>query len=153
MPSSQFQDEELPALEEFFSRIGHALTTFADDFNLKIERYWHGFPSWRLNFKHPKSGVACIEVMKESDSEIKIYCYWWIDDFEKATRYSRVEESDVCRLDDVKLYELLKERLQLVLSWPINNWTDITTGYEHAWSCYKKEDFSRLSESYPVPRL
>jgi hypothetical protein len=78
----QFLEQELPTLEAFFSEISDVLKKFAEDFNLKIDQYWHQMPSWRFSFKHPKDGIACIEVMKESVTAIKIYSYWWIDDFE-----------------------------------------------------------------------
>ena len=136
-----FKEEELPVLEEFFSRIGDLLTKFADDFNLKIERYWHQMPSWRLNFKHPKGGFACIEVMKNHESEIKIYSYWWLDDFDKGTRHSRTTESDSYRLEDLQLYDLLRENLKLIVSWTSNEWTDISSGFQEAWKISRRKTY------------
>ena len=148
-----FSEQELPTLKAFFSGISNVLTKFAEDFNLKIDQYWHQMPSWRFSFKHPKGGLACVEVMKESDTEIKFYSYWWIDDFENATRYSRTAETDVFKLDGAKLRHLLQDELRMVLSWPLDGWTEITTGYAQAWSCYTAEDFSNFEDSYPLPKV
>ncbi len=148
-----FSAQELPSLEEFFSGVSDVLTKFAEDFNLKIDQYWHQMPSWRFSFRHPKGGVACLEVMKESATDIKIYSYWWIDDFERATRYSRSTETKVFRLGDVELRNLLQDALTLLLSWPLNAWTEITTGYAQAWSCYTREDFSKFESAYPLPKV
>ena len=148
-----FNEEELPALEEFFSTIGGVLTRFADDFKLTVERYWHQFPSWRFTFKHPEGGLACIEVMKSGESEIEIYCYWWIDDFDQHTRYSRTVHSYSYQLEGLELYDLLKDRLELILSWTPNNWTEVSSGFEEAWSIFNKEHFLSLNDRYSLPRL
>ena len=136
-----FSVQELPTLKAFFSGISDVLARFAQ------------MPSWRFSFKHPKGGIGCIEVMKESATEIKIYSYWWIDDFENATRYSRSSETNVLTLGDVELRNLLQDALTLLLSWPLNAWTEITTGYAQAWSGYTKEDFSKFEGAYPLPKV
>ena len=148
-----FNEEELPALEEFFSRIGGVLTRFADDFNLTVARYWHQFPSWRFTFKHPKGGLACIEVMKSGESEIEIYGYWWVDDFDQATRYSHGKVCTTYRLEDLELYDLLKDRLERIVSWTRDDLTDVSSGLEEAWSIFKKEDFLRFNDRYSLPRV
>lgn len=151
--SPDFKHEELPVVEEFFSTINDVLTRFGHEFNLTIDRYWHRLPSWRFTFKHPNGGLGCIEVMKTGESEIKIYSYWWLDDFDKGTRYSRHMESETYRLQDLQLYNLLGTELKLLVTWRPGDWTNISRGFEEAWSSYKKEDFLSFNDSYSLPRL
>ena len=151
--SQHFYEQELPALEAFFSRIETVLTQFGDVHNLKIDRYWHQLPSWRFSFKHPKRGLACIEVIKESDTEIKIYSYWWMDDFEKATRYSCRLETEPFMPDARKLQPLLESILSEILSRPLDAWSEIKSGLEQIWSIYSKEEFLKFEDSYPLPRI
>src|SRR5262245_14965727 len=86
--------ETLPRLEYFFSTLSEVLNAFSSKHDLLVDKYWHQFPSWRLSFRHPKGGVACLEVMKEEDG-IKIYSYWWLDKYDEFTRYSKRTESDL----------------------------------------------------------
>jgi hypothetical protein len=39
------------------------------------------------------------------------------------------------------------------LSWPLNGWTEITTGYEQAWICYTKEGFLKFEDPYSLPKV
>jgi hypothetical protein len=59
----------------------------------------------------------------------------------------------VFKLDDAKLRHLLQDTLRMVLSWPLDGWTEITTGYAQAWSSYTVEDFSKFEDSYPLPKV
>jgi hypothetical protein len=52
--NSQFIWKERPSLDIFFSEIGVTLTKFAEDHNLRIDKYWHQFPSWRLSLNIQK---------------------------------------------------------------------------------------------------
>jgi hypothetical protein len=79
--------------------------------------------------------------MRENETEVQVYSYWWIDDYEKATRYSRKEVTSVFRPDRVNVYDLLEQRIMSLLSWAPNSWTDTTAGYERDWSSTKRMIF------------
>jgi hypothetical protein len=90
--------------------------------------------------------------MKESATEIRIYSYWWIDNFEEATRYSRTSKTDALDLRRLELRGTLQDALSSLLSWPPNEWTEITSGFTQAWSGFTKEDFMKVEDSYSIPK-
>lgn len=141
-------------LESFFSRFSDDFSEFATKHNLEIKKYWHEFPSWRFNFRHPQGGVACIEIMKESENELKVYGYWWLDDYDKGTRYAKRYESEVLNVKDVSVPNLLESILRQIVSWPINSWTEIGTGFQSEWArAFTKEQFMKLRDQYPIVKL
>src|ERR1044072_1612090 len=77
-----FYDEQ----GKFFKKFIPLFESFAEKHNLMIKKYWYDWASWRFNFKHPKGGVACIEVMREDGDMIGIYGYWWLDIYDEGTR-------------------------------------------------------------------
>jgi hypothetical protein len=151
--SPDFYERELQALEAFFAPIADVLSTFAESHNLILDRYYHESPSWRFNFRHPKGGIASIDVMKESDESIKTHLYWWVDDYYKFTRFSRVSSSKEIRIRDVNLVNILEEELKRVLAWEAGEWTNVTTGYEKIWSPMGREWLEKDAERYPEPKV
>jgi hypothetical protein len=146
-----FGEKDLPLLEAFFARLSGALTRFAEAHTLTTEKYWHQCPSWRFTFRHPKGGLACLEVMKEGDEEVVIYSYWWIDDVEKARRNSCRAQSERLTLDEIQIHRRIEETLSMVLSWSLDDLTTKATGFEQACKGRSKEDLQRELSQYPYP--
>ena len=149
--SPNFHEEELPALESFFSTIAGDLNEFASRHNLSLEKYWHQFPSWRFNFRHPKGGVASIEVMKEGDS-VRIYSYWWLDNYDEFTRYEKRDESEMVEKSKVNL-DFLESKFRGIISWELGEWTQVATGHEDYWKPHGREYIEKDVERYPQPKV
>lgn len=148
----KFHEEELPALESFFGPIADLLNQFASRHHLMLDKYYHDSPSWRFNFRHPKGGVASIDVMKESDDSLKLHGYWWLDDYDKFTRFLRRDESEAFNLNSVNLNELLEEKFKAILAWELGEWTQVATGYENSWKPFGRKWIEKDVERYPEPK-
>ncbi|MBA3786012.1 MAG: hypothetical protein H0X15_10855 [Acidobacteria bacterium] len=148
----KFHEEEFPILESFFSKVANVLSEFGSTHNLKLEKYYHDNPSWRFNFQHPKGGIASIDVVKESDDSVRICRYWWIDDYDKFSRYIKRDESKTIKISDVNLI-FLKNQLEEILSWKLSEWTQTATGYENYWKPQGKDWIEKDVEKYPKPRI
>ena len=148
-----FHEKELPVLESFFAPIANLLTAFGAKHNLMLEKYWHEFPSWRFSFRHPKGGVACLEVMRDSPSSIKLYRYWWIDDYDNFSRYAKRDETQRYELATPNLKQILEEQFSGLLSWDKDTWTQVATGYESSWKRHGRESFERDVARYPEPTV
>ncbi len=82
-----------------------------------VNKYYHQFPCWDVSFRHPKEGVAHIEIRKESDDKVRICPVWWIDDSKTKTRISFSSEGEVSPLDTDKVREILEAALTCIVSW------------------------------------
>ena len=139
-------------LNEIFASISPTLLKFAEKHNLRADKYWHNFPSWRFSFKHPSGGLASIEVMAESNDFLKIYGYWWIDDFDSGSRYSKRYESELIQPNNI--FPMLENVFILVVNWDINSWSETTHGFKESWSkTFSKDQFLKLNDKYPTPLL
>ena len=150
--SPKFHEEELPALDSFFSLIADLLNEFASRHHLSLAKYYHQSHSWRFNFRHPKGGVASIEVMKETDDSVKLYSYWWHDDYDTFTRYAKRDESGLLEAGKLSA-NLLEKKLKEILSWELGEWTETATGYEEHWKPYGREFIEKDVERYPRPKV
>jgi hypothetical protein len=144
--------ERLEILEPFFASISDKLNEFASKHELLLERYYHESPSWRFSFRHPRRGVGCVEVMRVFDDSIKVYIYWWLDDYDQFARFIKRDETPEYVVGEVNLVELLDEQLRTVLSWDPGVWTQVATGYERYWRPMGKVWIERNDERYPVPK-
>lgn len=145
-------------MEEFFAPFSDELEKFAEKHNLLIDRYWHQFHSWRFSFKHPKGGIGCLEFSKETDSLkdgslFVIYSFWWLDDYDKSTRFHHRSETNLFEAETGKLSQMLEECFDEILSWQLDEWTNKTSGFENSWNIYSREEFYKLVDKYPVPKL
>ena len=122
-----FYEKEFPELESFFAPVASVLTEFGRRHNLALEKYYHQSPSWRFNFRHPQGGVASLDVMRESAESIKIYSYWWVDDYDTFSRSIKRDETPPGRLADTDLGRILEDRLADILSWEKGAWTQVAS--------------------------
>ena len=143
-------NKETAMLDNFFSPFSWTLLNFAAAHHLRVDKYWHNFPSFRFDFRHPKGGLAAVEVFREGETSLSIYGYWWIDDYDQGTRNGRRYRSEILPLDSIKLEDLLEETLTTVVAWPLGSWTDIATGLGDSWKrSFTKEQFELLVYDYP----
>ncbi len=151
--SGQLHDsfvKDIPLLDNFFSQFSWAFLNFAAAHHLRVHKYWHDFPSWRFDFRHPKGGVAAIEVFREGETSLSIYAYWWMDDYDEGIRSGRRYQSEILSVDSIKLEDLLEKILTTVVAWPLNSWTDVTTGLGDSWKrSFTKEQFELHVYDYP----
>ena len=108
---------EKPKLDKFFDKISEVLNSFSEFHGLKIVKYACRFPMWQLMFRHPKEGIANIEVRKENDNEVRICPVWWIDDSKIKTRFLFSSKGEVNSLDADKVREILEAALTSIVSW------------------------------------
>ena len=136
--------------DKFFSPLSWTLLNFAAAHHLRVDKYWHHFPSFRFDFRHPKGGVAAIEVFREGETTLSVYAYWWMDDYDQGIRSGRRYQSEILTLDSIKLEDLLEETLTTVVAWPRDSWTDITSGLGDSWKRhFTKEQFELQINDYP----
>jgi len=137
-------------LDDFFSQFSWAFLNFAAQHHLRVDKYWHDFPSWRFSFRHPKGGAACIEVFREGDTELSVSGYWWIDDYDQGTRHSRTYKSEVFTVDDIEMPDLLEVILTTIVGWLLDSWTDVNRDLGDSWKkCFTKEQFELELDNYP----
>ncbi len=88
-----FRENAETDYDRFFGPLAGELHDFADRHELKLEKYYHEASVWSFLFRHPLGGVAKIDVSKESEDTIKLWKYWWQDDYDQGIRFLRQEQS------------------------------------------------------------
>ncbi len=144
-----FEKEELPLLEAFFSRISSVLELFSNEHNLLIKKYYHEGPSWSFMFKHPIGGVGKIDVQKNDNDTVCVGYGWWIDDYDTSTRFMKYPPpSGKIGLDHIGLRQALEDALADILQWKKENL--ISHKAPHPWSKHcSKEQFYKQYENLP----
>lgn len=156
MPNGDFDwpEKELPQLEVFFSKIAGVLNKFEQDCNLKIERYYRQMPGWRFGFRHIKGGAGYIDVLKVDEKSVKLNAVWWIDDYDTGTRFTKTSDIVISSLDEIELYDKLTEMIKLVFSWQQEDLSPYKSEVYQRWKeTWTKEDFERLNDKYPLPKI
>jgi hypothetical protein len=150
------QDEIVAENERFFAPIGRTLIDFARRYNLFLETYYHDAPSWSLCFSPPQGGFAKLDVCQESETTVSIVGVWWVDDYDRGTRFLKwIDKVEVERQPD-SVEEHLIATLKAVLASKAGEWTRVATGYGGIWSrTWTKEQFEQLQQDdkFPVPQL
>jgi hypothetical protein len=148
-----WRKNELPKLRAFFRKISKVLKHFARTHNLKIDKYYHQGPAWTFRFRHPKGGVGQIFVRKSDEEHVLVAVDWFIDDYDKLTRYDKHTELQKCSLDHTALRTFLEEMLKTMLSWRKEDLTPFKSKY-HCWQReMTKEEFEKKVEKYPISKL
>ncbi len=151
-PEDWFEKRK-PELDRFFSKISDVLNTFADVHNLKIEKYSHNFPMWTFVFRHPKEGIAQIEVRKEEDDDnVRICPGWWIDKAKPFTRFWYSSEGEISSLEPGVLEMFLKNALKNIAQWDNSILKPITNPYIEK-GVVTKQKITKEIEKYPVPKI
>lgn len=145
-----FDTKVRPELDAFFAPIAWQIEDFASRQNLLLTKYYHQWHQWDLSFRHPLGGVGKIDVMKESETMIKIGCGWWIDDYDEGTRSGKSGVAEIFPIDETDFPAKLSEALRQIVSWNVGEWTTVTTGFKECWHRMPRAKFEDLS-LYPVP--
>ena len=112
--------EVYPKLEQFFAKIASVIEGFAELHNLKIEKYYHQFPSWDLQFRHPMGGVGQIEIGRDGEESLYIFTCWWKDSFEENRRYLKQGQKEMIAVKTLN-QEYIEQLFQKVISWKEND--------------------------------
>jgi hypothetical protein len=145
--------ENIGELDTFFSKFSESWGRFAEHHNLQVVKYWHQEPGWRFNFQHPKGGEACIEILRVEGQGLRVYAYWWVDDYGEGTRTSKRNGSDVISGDQFDV-QILEDLFVRVVSWELDDSALIVNGdFRQVWSRWSKESFEKLHKQFPVPKL
>jgi len=156
MPNGDYSlsPEDWEKIRAFFEELSPILFGFAAARNLEIDKYYHDLPSWTFRFRHPKGGAAGIHVERISDSEIRIGRDWYIDDFDKFTRYLKSDAGFQLNLREIDLSNILEQAVKDIVTW---NKGDMIAhpDYEKFWSQYSREEWLQMSpvERLPKPKL
>ena len=150
--SQGFFKKEFLEIEEFFCEISGAISKFAKEYNLSIEKYPHQLSVWNLSFAHPKNGEAYIEVSKNIEDMIGISGHWFIDNYDKFTRYIKASAPILIPVSQKKLlYQYLTKELGAILAWERGVWSSVSKGYRNDWGKYSKEGFCDMKKKLPIP--
>ncbi len=143
--------DEYPKLEQFFLKIANILNRFAELHNLKTNKYYHQFPSWDLQFRHPKGGVGQIEIGRSKSDDLDIFISWWKDDFEQNIRYIKSPKKQTISTT-MLTQDFLENLFREVLSWDESDLQAYPSGSD--WSKHTtKEKFDAQINEYPFPKL
>jgi len=143
-------DFDVKDLERFFSAFATVLENFAQQLNLRLEKYYHQSPSWGFLFRHPSGGVGKIAVQRASEATVCILSDWWYDDFDAGTRFIRTASVGPMPLNSKIAVELEKAFSEL-LRWRFGDWHERHTGYTNWRKTWTKEQFQKLPAKYPEP--
>lgn len=73
-----------------------------------------------------------------------------MDDYDQGTRNGRTYRSEIRTLDSTEMADVLEETLRKTVSWPLNSWTDVSTGLGESWKrSFTKEQFELQVDNYP----
>lgn len=141
-----YSDEEWHEVLAFFAKNGEPLTSFALTYGLKIEKYYHDASSWDFEFRHPKGGIAGVELFyKVEDGSVMVSSSWQLDDYDKRTRYLRWSEGGRRRVDPVVgIRGEIAREIMTILEWEPREMTahpDVGRNWHHQ----SKEEFERLA--------
>jgi len=147
-----FHQTTEPEYDRFFEPIAIAVSTFAERHNLKLEKYYNEAPVWSLLFRHPRGGVAKIDIEKDGEDHCKLRKSWWRDDYDKGVRSIRQAQVPEFRRDSARVALLLNDALHDILSWPSESWTGQHGGFADIWQrTWSRDAFNQLEHAYPVP--
>ena len=152
MDNTQAGPEYFSELESFFAPLADVLQSFGERHNLKLEKYYHEEPSWSFTFRHPSGGVGKISVLR-SRNEVDFDCWWWYDDYETMTRHIKRMRKEHVPAKPKLVGEELERALQSLLSWKSGNWDEALGGNKVWQKTWTRDEFLRLPEKYPIPKL
>jgi hypothetical protein len=144
-------DFDPKAAEQWFAPIAGVLVSFAQRHNLFVDRYYHDSPSWTFRFNNPQGGQASIGVSCDAGDIAAIYSSWHVDDYNRFTRFIHRRKSREVSKDANVLLEEMERELSAILAAPLGQWNQVADGYSNVWGRYTKDEFAKLTPSYPDP--
>lgn len=136
--------------EEWFSCIAAPIERFVAEKGLVLDKYYHEAATWDLRFGHPSGGNASIEVANAGDMA-RLTTVWYLDDYDKFTRYLHWREPVEVELDAEAISNALFVELEAIVTTRPGEWTQTATGYQETWGKYSKAQFEAMGRTYPIP--
>jgi hypothetical protein len=104
-------DLRLAVVKAAFERLAPDLGRFAERHSLHIERYKRGFSMWAFLFRHPKGGVASLQLSinlarDTDDLRATVLAHWWVDIADEQRRLAA--EFPAIRLETLEAAEVLE---------------------------------------------
>jgi hypothetical protein len=155
MPNDDYvsEEERLPDVKAFFTKISGVLNRFAHAHNLRIEKYYHDIPGWEFLFRHPEGGRCYIEVLKKGEQYVTLLADWSVYEYDEGTAYDKHTHRITHSIVTPVLEAGLRDVLKLVLSWSREDLKLIAKRSGDFKEGLSREDFEKDLERYPVPKI
>ncbi|GMV02125.1 MAG: hypothetical protein AMXMBFR52_17810 [Burkholderiales bacterium] len=139
------QSFSLSHWKAYFTPIAPEIEEIAHTRHLRLARFDHDSPTWRLDFLHPLGGIGTIDVAAHSEAEVIVRGFVVIDDYEAGVRTTRCLRDRLLARDRIAVRQLLNEVLDLLLARIFDGETIVTGGYRDDWSAFSYEEFVQTS--------
>lgn len=150
---SKLNTSTLSEIEGFFSPVYAGVQGLADRRNLLLEKYYQEAPVWSLLFRHPKGGVAKIDLLKTNQGRVALSAVWWINDFEASTRYMKWFEEVIVEKECEAIVTGISVLLDRVLAHPYGDWSKAVDGFKPLWESSGRDSVEGEERRYPLPVL
>jgi hypothetical protein len=111
-----FEHAERSPLDAFFAPMAAALEGFAQRFNLRLMKYYHGGNSWDFEFRHPQGGIVTIQVLQSGEQHVRLASSWSLANFETFSRSTFQTLGDKFDRHDPELLEALGSLLRFMVA-------------------------------------
>lgn len=145
-------------LDREFSSYKDLIELFAKKYNLRIEKYFHDFPSWDLTFQRKDGVYGRIEILfrTEQNDGFDLYLILWQDDFESTTRKLREIHRGTFFNTQPKnqLENELEKIIEEIKKIQINNLDKVYGPYKEWKKTWKNNaEFLKASQIYPIIKI
>ena len=146
------ENHSFAAYDEFFGPISAGIVRLATERGLLIDKYYHEAPCWSLIFRHPKGGVAKVEITEKDDGRVGIGGVWWMDDFDAGTRSLKWFEEEVVAHEDAEVGRSAEMMFERILAHRGGEWSKVADGYKPLWQPYGRSYIEDDEKRYPLPK-
>jgi hypothetical protein len=151
-PPPPMESQPYREYDEFFAPISADISTLVTERGLLLKKYYHEAPCWSLLFRHPKGGVAKVEISKKDDGRIGVCGVWWKDDFDAGPRSIMSFDEDVVERSGVAVTGSAQEMLARILAHQSGVWSKVVDGYKPLWHPYGRSFIEDDEKRYPLPK-
>jgi hypothetical protein len=148
-----FEIEQLPRLERFFSVIAQPLEQFASRHRLRLVKYENTRSSWDFVFRHPAGGVAQIQVLPHTDDDVLIVAHWEITDLTAFRRSTLSMDRGAVRREDPRLPGILDSLLDELVKLPASRLVPDGVDYRPYWRTNVMQQIEASRAALPLPLL
>jgi len=148
-----FEHTERAQLEAFYAPIAPTLEAFAQRFNLRLIKYYHGSNSWNFEFRHPQGGIATIQVLQSDEQQVQLASAWSLPNFETFTSSIFQRLGDKLDRNDPELPKALESLLRLMVALTRDQLVPTGIDYKPFWNTEHLPALKRSEMDYPEPRL
>ncbi len=145
------ESQPFKAYDEFFAPISAGILRLASTRGLKLEKYYHEAPLWSLLFRHPKGGVAKVDISMRDDGRVSVFGVWWKDDFDAGTRSLARFEEEIVPHEDTAVARSAAVTLEKILARQPGSWSQVVDGYKPLWQPYGHSFIEDDEKRYSFP--